>query len=477
MPEPIPGGRFPADIKALHGELSPAGAAFLELAEREPEVFARRKFNGGEASPLLPYELHAWPTFIAPERAAQVREMATGLCRLIKRAPRRLLKDPAKAAAYYGIAPDRAETAFQALALTDDARGAISRGDFIDGTRGLKCLEFNLTAGVGGWETAIQVQQVMGQPVVRRFAQEQRLRVRPPQTVHAFFSNIVDCVRRDTEWEGECNVAILFPPRSLPAPQVVALGSQLFTAQLQEILKPLGARGEVMMTTYDAIGEAEGHRLTAHGKRVHAVVEYESRDRVQMAGPEFIERAWNALTSRTISLFNGPAQDVLDDKRNLVLLSEHESSPLLSPEEQKLVRQHLPWTRRLERTHVERDGERFFLPDLLASRREELVIKAGRDFGGFAVLVGAATPPAEWDAAVRKGLDAGSWVVQEEVRPRPYHYLGPEETVIPHIVIWGLFVSGDLYAGHFLRLCPMGRGTGVVNAMQGAMFGALVELE
>lgn len=476
-PEPISGGEFPPDIKTLHGGLSSAAAEFLDFAGRVPETFARHRFAPSEASPLFPYELHAWPLFIDGAGVSTMREMSTRLCRLIKRAPRRLLGDAARAAAWYGLSLERASVAMDSLARTDDARGAISRGDFIHDGRTLKCLEFNLTAGVGGWETAFLVQQVMSQPAMRRFATEQGLRIRQPHTLRAFFANIVDCVRRDIAWEGECNIAILFPPSGLPAPALAEQACRLFTGQLMELLQPEGARGEVMMTTYGAVKRAEGHRLTTQGKRLHAVVEYEARDRLLMAGPEFIQDAQAASSARTLSLFNGPAQDVLDDKRNLALLSEQVASSALSAEEQVLVRTHVPWSRRVERAHVEREGERCFLPELLSSRREELVLKAGRDFGGASVLIGASTPAPAWDEAVRKALDEGGWVVQERVRSAPFHYSGPDGAVLPHSVIWGLFVLGETYGGHSLRVCPVGKGTGVVNVSQGAMFAALIELE
>ncbi|NTX56335.1 hypothetical protein HR086_34075 [Myxococcus sp. CA039A] len=476
-PEPIPGGKLPPDIKALHGGLSSAAAEFLDFAERVPEAVARHSFSPSEASPLFPYQLHAWPLFIDATAVVAMREMATKLCRLIKCAPRRLLRDAASAAAWYGLSQERASEALDCLARTDDARGAISRGDFIHDGTSLKCLEFNLTAGVGGWETAFLVQQVMSQPAMHRFATEQGLRIRQPHTLRAFFTNIVDCVRRDTEWEGECNIAILFPPSGLPGPALAEQACRLFTSQLMEILRPEGARGEVFMTTYGAVKSAEGHRLTTQGKRLHAVVEYEARDRLLMAGPEFIENARAATSARSISLFNGPAQDVLDDKRNLALLSERVTSSALSAEEQALVRTHVPWSRRVERADVERGGERVFLPELLSSRREELVLKAGRDFGGASVLLGESTPAPAWDEAARKALDEGGWVVQERVRSAPFHYLGPDGGVLPHSVIWGLFVLGETYGGHSLRLCPMGKGTGVVNVSQGAMFAALIDLE
>ncbi|NVJ05763.1 hypothetical protein HUW63_11040 [Myxococcus sp. AM001] len=477
VPEPIPGGHFSPEVKAQHGQLSPAAAAFLEFTERVPEVFSRQTFKPYEASPLIPYELHAWPTFVEGPVARQMREVAPALCRLIKRAPRRLLGATDRAAAFYGIPHERAHAALEALARTDDARGAIGRGDFIHDGTALKCLEFNMTAGVGGWETAIHVQQVLAQPAMQRFAVEQRLRVRQPRTLRDFFANLVDTVRRDVEWEGECNIGILFSPSTLPDAGPAEQVSRFFTAQLQELLQPEGARGEVLMATYGSVESEPGARLTLRGKRLHAVVEYDARDRVALAGAAYVARAQAAFDARTVSLLNGPAQDVLDDKRNLTLLWEHVATSALSEPERELVRRSVPWTCRVERTHVERDGTRYFIPELLASQRESLVLKPGRDYGGESVRLGWATSAADWDTAVREALDVGGWVVQERVRPTPIHALGPEGTVVPYSVVWGLFVLGETYGGHFFRMCPMQRGTGVVNVAQGAVVGALIELE
>ncbi|WP_141588873.1 circularly permuted type 2 ATP-grasp protein [Myxococcus sp. AB056] len=477
VPEPISGGQFPPEVKALHGQLSPAAAAFLEFTERVPEALSRHNFKPHEASPFITYALHAWPTFVEGPVARQMREVAPALCRLIKRAPRRLLGATDRAAAFYGLPHERAHAALDALARTDDARGAIGRGDFIHDGTAFKCVEFNLTAGVGGWETAIHVQQVLAQPAMQRFAMEQRLRVRQPRTLRDFFSNVVDTVRRDLDWEGECNIGILFSPSTMPEAGPAEQVSRFFTAQLQELLQPEGARGEVLLAAYGSVESEAGAHLTLRGKRLHAVVEYDARDRQAMAGATYVAQAQAAFDARTVSLLNGPAQDVLDDKRNLALLWEHVTSPALSEAEQELVRRNVPWSCRVERTHVERDGARYLIPELLASQRESLVLKPGRDYGGESVLVGGTTSAAEWDTAVRKALDVGGWVVQERVQPMPLHALGPEGTVVPHIAVWGLFVLGETYGGHFLRMCPMRRGTGVVNVAQGAIVGALIELE
>ena len=92
-----------------------------------------------------------------------------------------------------------------------------------------------------------------------------------------------------------------------------------------------------------------------------------------------------------------------------VLLDRHFDS-----DERRLFRRHLPWTRLLgERSTTLPDLRTAELLPFVASARERLVIKPNRSYGGTGVLVGAATAPADWDAAIERAIrDSDRWVVQ-----------------------------------------------------------------
>ncbi|WNZ65586.1 hypothetical protein QEG98_19385 [Myxococcus sp. MxC21-1] len=471
--------KFSDEIQALHGELSAAAVAFLKFAERTPEVFARHRFHKFEASPLMYYELHRWPLLIDSRRNRELEEVSVKLCRLVKRGPRLLLDgDPRRIADYYGVSLERARVATEVLANTEDARGALSRGDFIDSADGLKCLEINMMAGLGGWETGLKAQVVMDQPVLQRFTEEQGLRIQLQDTLRAFLSHVVEDVRRTVAWEGECNLAVLFPDNELPDAAGREMATLLLNSTLSELLAAEGAKGEVLIGTYSEVKDAEGHCFTMRGRRLHAVQEHDARDRLEVVGLDFDARVRAALAARTLCLYNGPAQELLDDKLNIALLSENEASPALTQEERELIRRHIPWTRRVRSTQTTRDGASVWLPDeLAASKREGLVLKAGRAYGGKSVLIGRAMTAEDWDVAIQEGLEHGGWIVQERVEPRPYHFLRDDGAVGPHILIWGAFVFGERYGGTMVRLNPTGQGKDVVNATQGALMCALVVVE
>lgn len=470
---------FSDEILALHGELSAAAVTFLKFAEQTPEVFARHRFHKYEESPLMYYELHRWPVLVDARRNRLLETVSVGLSRLVKRGPRLLLDgDPRRVAEFYGVSPERARAAVEALALTDDARGALSRGDFIDSADGLKCLEVNMMAGLGGWETALKAQVVMDQPVLQRFIKEQGLRVQLQDTLRAFLAHVIDDVRRTVTWDGECNLAVLFPDGEPPDPEGSKMASLLLNSTFSELLEAEGARGEVFIGTYGEVKDAEGHGFTMRGRRLHAVQEHDARDRLEVVGPAFDARARAAVAARTLCLYNGPAQEVLDDKLNIALLSENAESPALSPEERALIHRHIPWTRRVRRTHTPRGGTQVWLPDeLTADKRDGWVLKAGRAYGGKSVLIGRAMTAEAWDEAIQEALAHGGWIVQERVEPRPYHFLRDDGTVGPHILIWGSFVFGERYGGTMVRMNPTGQGKDVVNATQGALMSALVVVE
>ncbi|MBV8199141.1 MAG: hypothetical protein JOZ15_00825 [Acidobacteria bacterium] len=170
--------------------------------------------------------------------------------------------------------------------------------------------------------------------------------------------------------------------------------------------------------------------------------------------------------------------NLLSDKRNLALLSEAAAGGggPLDDEERQLVDRHLPWTRVVARRTAVFRGEQVFLPDLLAGRREELVLKSAQSLGGKDVHIGRFLAAAAWDDAVRSSLAAPGWIVQEAVRSLPWLFQAEEDGADIYDAVWGIFVFGESYGGTFVRLLPR-RRQGTVNVAQGCDVGIVLELE
>jgi hypothetical protein len=103
-----------------------------------------------------------------------------------------------------------------------------------------------------------------------------------------------------------------------------------------------------------------------------------------------------------------------EDKAFFALLTDENFAALTTAEERAFLSRLAPWTRKVEERHTQRDGRRIDLVPHVLAEREGLVLKPGHAYGGRSVYVGAETPAADWEAAVRAAL-GGAWVVQERV--------------------------------------------------------------
>ena len=467
-PEETPWGR---GAEALHARLSPAGAAFLRFAAAHPACLERASFAALASHGVgSPYPLQPWPALVDRARVAEMERVSTGLARLIKRLPRQHFgDDPERLRDFYDLAS--ADLARRMVQQPDGLAEAIGRGDFLDSSEGLKCLEFNMLSALGGWEAPLWAEAYLRVPLLARFLREERLRAACRDTVGLLLAHAVAAARELAGAGGEINLALVTPERS------PAHGHHLeawLAGRYAEVLRQTapGAAGALLIRPYAGLAERAG-ALWAGGRRIHAAVELHDEG---TAAP-----ALRCFRAGGLKLFNAPVRTVLTDKRNLALLSElAESGGSLSPAERDLVARHVPWTRRLAAAPAAWRGREVWLPELALAARAELVIKKARAGRGSAVHLGAATPAEMWRERVERGLAEGDWIVQERVEPLPYVHQRGERGWGPHDVVWGLFVLGDRYGGGFLSLAPREARTeregGVVNVMQGATVGVILEV-
>ncbi|MFP5284672.1 MAG: phosphopantetheine-binding protein, partial [Thermoanaerobaculia bacterium] len=408
--------------------------SFLRFVERNPECLERASFaelerhDAGSLYPLQP-----WPALADRTRVAEMERVSTGIARLIKSLPRRVFgNDPERLRDYYGLAS--ADLARRMVQEPDGLAAAIGRGDFLDSSEGLKCLEFNMLSALGGWEAPLWAEAYLRVPVFARFLREERLRVACRDTVALTLAHAVAEARELGTAGGGVNVALVTPERT------PAHGHHLeawLAGRYAEALRreAPGASGSLVILPYAGLAERAG-ALWAGDRRIHAAVELHEEG---TAAP-----ALRCFRAGSLKLFNAPIRAVLTDKRNLALLSElAKGDGLLSPAERELVARHVPWTRRLTAASASWRGREVWLPELATAAREDLVIKKGRAGRGSAVHLGAATPEGLWRERVAHALAEGDWIVQERVEPLPYVHQQGEQGCGPHDVVWGLFVLGD----------------------------------
>jgi hypothetical protein len=225
--------------------------------------------------------------------------------------------------------------------------------------------------------------------------------------------------------------------------------------------------GTIVMRNYSDL-TARGAQLYDGARRLHSVIERHVDSTEAMV--------FRCFKLGGLHLYNGPISWILSDKRNIALLSELGDSDLFDAQERALIRDHVPWARRILPGETLFDGERVRIEDLLRARRERFVIKKARSLGGAHVILGRFSSPEEWDAALAAALAGGDWIAQEYVESLPYLFQAGEHGCCPHDVVWGPFVFGDRYAGAILRVQPKIL-QGIVNLTRGATEGIVLEVD
>lgn len=134
----------------------------------------------------------------------------------------------------------------------------------------------------------------------------------------------------------------------------------------------------------------------------------------------------------------------LDQKACWEVLTDPEiASDVFTPEERRVFRRHVLWTRNVsERKTTLPHGAAGDLLEYARAERELLVLKPNRSYGGTGVILGAATTEGDWTAALDAALAApNTWVLQT-LTPIPIHefpIVGSDGRVSfePFYTVWG----------------------------------------
>ncbi|HSF42696.1 MAG TPA: hypothetical protein VLT87_23025 [Thermoanaerobaculia bacterium] len=450
----------PIEQAATH--LSQTAQKFLDYVTSDPER-TRRLDHLASGEYFAP--LQSWPTFVDERKLAEIHRATVDLTRVIRTVPERIFgNDPAKIAAYYGIRNE----AMIAILLEPPSglEAVLVRNDYLDTPDGFKCLEVN--AGlIGGWQLRFFEQRVRAHPMIARFLAEEGVDPYHRDPLTEMLRYIIEHnLGKPTAAGGVLNVAIaMMMNQRIPANEATRL-----TGIYRNLLDKTGTglTGEVVLCSCADLSGRQNQLWHLNRLPIHALV--------QMSPDPPPEAVFRLFKSSRLSLYNGPINLLMNDKRVLALLSEQADSSLFTAEERDILEKHLPWTRAVGTGVTTYREEKGALPDLMIAHREELVLKPSFGFQGRGVTFGHRTAPDEWARLVHEAVAKGGWLAQEQVASRPYMYQYGEQGYGAHDVVWGTFCFGDLYGGGFLRMIPRGVGDGVINSARGATEGVLFEV-
>ncbi len=467
--------QFSTEQKRLQATVSSHARSFLEFVERRPSLLDKATFDEffAAALELVPTPsgvdtsqdyLQPWPVLIDTKQRREFERASVALARLVRDLPRRFFaNDPKAVADFYRL--DSEMTAGLLLSEPNFIHETIGRGDFIPTADGLKCIEYNFGV-LGGWRHTVYAPLFTDHPEISAFAAEQGLELTCRNSIRTLLRHVVrDSLRRLPPGERELNVLIVASDAGR-----TSLGShpvRQYELEFDTILRQMGGgrHGHIRVIKAQELKFSEGW-LELDGHRYRSVIE-------QSAGDQN-SQIFRSSKAGKVNPYCGLIGMITGDKRNLALLSEHQSSPRFSSEEQQLIARYIPWTRHLRDQPVERHGQQHPMRQLLLDRQQEMVIKAGLGFAGFQVVVGRFVDTKAWQQHVDTALEDGGWIAQEYLEPLPQTYQLGDSGAGPYDVIWGLYVFGDSYGGEFIRMAPRAQ-LAAVNISQGGRIGIVFE--
>lgn len=459
------------ETKLNHEQLSGASVKFLEFAAKNPDAQlfksfpAIASFDDGEQS-----KLNGWPAFVGAAMNQQMKEASEGIVSLLKQVPRRVFNnDPRKIAGYFEIPGKDAETALAGWEA-EDIDNLLGRGDFVLSPSGFKCIEFNLAANLGGILDSQSRPLYMKNPVISKFSREYDVKFK--ETAHTtvlLLKHLLDDALercKGAKEEKEVNIAILIGER--PAWKPVRPHETHLLHALRQLLQTDYRHIKSNLLFSNGNFFVRDNNAYLGGKRIHSVVTAFFHPGPQLT-PVF--KAGNIL------LYNGSITAVLCQKLLLAALSEYRDSGLFTPEECRIIDEHLPWTRKIHDTRTMFHNEEINLIQFVRSNKDLLVLKPSTGLGGEDVCIGCFTPQSQWEKLVDHAVIKRNWLVQEFIEPVDHMFQAGENGCDRFQSIWGLFTFGNRYADGFLRIMPVKKFSGVINCKLGATVGMFLNVE
>ncbi len=369
--------------------------------------------------------------------------------------PRRLFGgDIAAMAAAVGFAPPQVE-AIVRTATEHPVR--LARADLYHDGQAFRVLEFNVSSALGGWDTSVLARQLLRDPDLASFTDEEGLAF--TDTIAAFAEVIrgecagLDCPSRPV-------VALVDWPGTYPA----------FGPNLDFMARSLAPFGFEALGCHAGQLTTRGGHLFLGGRHIDVVYRFIPIGEL-LDGPDalgVVEPIIAAAERGTARLVTGFGAGLFGSKGCLALLSDDEHRSVFSPVERDLIDRVIPWTRILRAGETSADGQRAELVDFVLARRPELVLKPAESYGGTGVLPGWKTDQRTWAEAVRTGLQ-NRFVVQRRVRPAAERFpaADPAERTSDMVLNWGVVIAGAGYGGAVVRALP-GPDTGIINVSAGA---------
>ncbi len=438
------------ELEDNYKNLSGVNLEFLDYVHKTDSALDNSSYSDINMDGLA---LNPWPVFIDSKIKGRLSEASKKTLELIMKIPFGFFEGDKKALSdYFSLSDDTVEKSL--LGFNErNIMDLLGRGDFVLTNDGYKCIEFNISGNLGGFQIGFIEEMYVNNPIIKGFIEENELFPKNEDLLIQIFElvisrsaeicssvinlAIVDVIPDDNNMEGElCPINRIY----------------------QQVLKSKNLTGELVFCTFDDLNICEGE-LKYNGLTITSILE-----RCLGLVPDEI---LDLHKSSKILMFNGPMGNLLSSKLTLAFLSEYQDSDIFNKEDQDLIRSYIPWTRKAINREVEIDSERIMLKDYTRENRNDLVLKYTESSGGYGIHIGQSCTDENWIVLCEKAFNEPYWIVQELLESQPLLLL-KDNNVVEYDYVWGSFVIGSEYCGSFLRTVPFQDSPNIINSSNGA---------
>jgi uncharacterized circularly permuted ATP-grasp superfamily protein len=332
------------------------------------------------------------------------------------------------------------------------ARGGLNpygRADAYHDGDGFRLLEFNVGSELGGIDAAQMNRAFLAVPAFREFAAAHGLAYVDTSEILAR-----ELRRAAAPVSAEPVVALIEGPGGLGEHQWV------FDA-IQEAMCLHGI--ELLLGEVQDLS-SRGGKLVLDGTPLDVVLRYFTGGQLlEYPGHRLhLDMMIRAHDEQATVLFTPLEHGLMESKANLALLHHPRNRSAFTTGERALVDRVVPWTATVS---TELMGH-------LRERRESLILKPGTACGGAGVVVGRDCSDRTW-ADTLEAVGDQDYVAQEIIAPVAERVVRENGDVEAWQANWGVFVTGEGYAGAFVRALRSEDGS-VISYSNGETRGACV---
>jgi hypothetical protein len=381
----------------------------------------------------------------------ELSDVSVKLLQIIRSIPKRIFNNNAeKIFDFYDLGRYNIHRDIAGLILErglQNVSSFISRGDFIFTKDGLKCVEYNISSNVGGWQAEVARTWYVQNHIVNDFLNESGKEVSAIDPLYEGYLHFIQTTLESTkETDTQLNLAVLVP-------DLDSLTSNYHKSVFKKCLNAVNKSliGELMFCAWNDL-KVRNNRVYLNDVRIHAVSDQGQFCPIQV---------YLSQNQGFVTLLNGPVGHLVSNKINLAILTDEKYAHCFTPEELALIKAHIPTTYIVPVNLDKKKG------DFFRDNKDNYILKSGDGASGNDVLIGKDTTVDVWEQWTIRAMKEKNWIIQEFVESIPFVYQSGDSGTSDHNVIWGLFVFGNSYAGGFLRLGKKNTNH-IINTAQGA---------